>query len=219
MIRIAVAALVSAFALSACNDSGPVQPFQTVEVTPFMGEAVLGDPAAPVELIEYASTTCSHCAAFHNDVLPQLKKTYIDTGKARLVFRTLPTPPVELSVAGAALARCAGEEKFFAVIDDLFAKQRPLIEATQQPRRLQNLLIDLGARHGLSADQVGSCISHEPLARHIMDVARAAPDSVTGTPSFFVNGTEVDQNSLEALSAAIDAALGNPAAPAENPAR
>jgi protein-disulfide isomerase len=210
MIRIAFAAFASAFALAACNDSGPAQPYTTVEVTPFMGEAVLGDPAAPVEIVEYASTTCSHCAAFHENVLPELKAKYIDTGKARLVYRVLPTPPVELSVAGGALARCAGGGKFFEVIGDLFDNQRPLIEATQQPRKLQRLLIELGERHDLSADEVGSCIASEPLTKHIVDVARAAPESVTGTPAFIVNGKNVEGNSLEAMSAAIDAALAAP---------
>jgi protein-disulfide isomerase len=117
-------------------------------------------------------------------------------------------------MAGGALARCAGEEKFFAVIDDLFDNQDQLIGAMREPRTLQSLLISLGGRHGLSGDEVESCIAYEPLAKHLLEVARAAPDSVTGTPAFIVNGVDVEQNSLEALSAAIDSALGNPP---ENP--
>jgi protein-disulfide isomerase len=218
MIRIALAAAISALALAACNDSGPPEPYNTVEVTPFMGEAVLGDPAAPIEIIEYASTTCSHCAAFHETVLPDLKTKYIDTGKARLVYRVLPTPPVELSVAGGALARCAGEDKFFDVIGDLFENQKSLVEATREPRKLQRFLLELGSRHGLSADEVGSCIASEPLTTHLIEVAGAAPESVTGTPAFFVNGKNVEGNSLEALSTAIDAAIATPASPAESPA-
>jgi protein-disulfide isomerase len=220
MIRITLAAFVSALTLAACSDSGPAEPYTTVEVTPFMGEAVLGDPAAPVEIIEYASTTCIHCAAFHEEVLPDLKSKYVDTGKAKLVYRVLPTPPVELSVAGAALARCAGQDKFFEVIDDLFDNQKSLAEATREPRKLQRLLVELGGRHGLSADEVGSCIASEPLTKHIVDVARAAPKSVVSTPSFIVNGKDVEGgNSLEVLSAAIDSAPGNPPNPAETPAQ
>jgi protein-disulfide isomerase len=217
MMRIALAALAGALLASACDDSGPPLPHKTVEVTPFMGEAVMGDAAAPVEIVEYASTTCSHCKAFHEQVLPELKAKYIDTGKAKLVYRIMPTPPDALSLAGGALARCAGEDEFFAVIDDLFDNQGPLVDAVRhrQPRLLQRMLVELGSRHGLSPDEVGSCIDHEPLARHLIEVVRAAPDSVTGTPAFIVNGAKV-QASAEALSAAIDAA---PGVPVENPAQ
>jgi protein-disulfide isomerase len=219
MKRIAFAALAGALLVSACNDSGPALPHKTVPVTPFMGEAVMGSAAAPVEIVEYASTTCGHCKAFHEEVLPELKAKYVDTGMAKLVYRVMPTPPPELSVAGAALARCAGEEKFFAVIDDLFQNQETLINAMRQPRRLQRELTELGSRHGLSADEVGSCIAFEPLTQHLVDIARAAPSSVTGTPAFNVNGVDVEGNTLEALSAAIDSALAVPANPAENPAQ
>ena len=219
MVRIAFAALAGALLLSACNDDGPALPHKTTPVTPFMGEAVMGEAAAPVEIVEYASTTCSHCQAFHAQVLPELKAKYIDTGKAKLVYRVMPTPPPELSIAGAAIARCAGEDRFFAVIDDLFKNQEMLISAMGQPRRLQRELTELGSRHGLSADEVGSCIADETLTRHLVDVARAAPDSVTGTPAFIVNGVDVEQNTLEALSAAIDSALGISGNPAESPAQ
>jgi protein-disulfide isomerase len=212
MIRAALAGLAAVLTLAACgDDAGPALPYRTVPVTPFMGEAVMGDPAAKVEVVEYASTTCSHCKAFHDEVLPELKAKYIDTGKARLLYRVMPTPPVGLSMAGGALARCAGESKFFAMITDLFDSQGELIEATRQPRRLQRLLVSLGGRHGLSADEVGSCLADEKLTEHLIEIARDAPASVTGTPAFIVNGVDVEQNSLDALSAAIDSVLESPA--------
>jgi protein-disulfide isomerase len=167
----------------------------------------MGDPASAVEIVEYASTTCSHCKAFHETVLPDLKAKYIDSGKAHLVYRVMPTPPAELSVAGAAIARCAGEERFFAVIEDLFRNQERLIGASRQPGRLREMLVALGGRHGLSADEVGTCINDQALIEHLVEVARAAPPSVTGTPAFIVNGEDVEANSLEALSAIIDARL------------
>ena len=139
----------------------------------------MGQAAAPVEVIEYASTTCGHCKAFHDSVLPDLKTKYIDTGKAKLVYRVMPTPPPELAMAGAAIARCAGEAKYFAVIDDLFKSQDDLLSAARQPRRLQQRLIELGGRHGLSADEVGTCIDDDALHKHSMDVARSAPPSIT----------------------------------------
>ena len=200
-------ALAGALAIAACSDPQTPAAYRTVPISPFLGEAVMGDPASKVEVVEYASTTCSHCKAFHETVLPQLKSAYFDTGKAHLVYRVMPTPPPELSMAGAAIARCAGEERFFAVIDDLFENQGRLIGATRQPGRLQQMLVALGGRHGLSADEVVTCINDEALLGHLKDVVRAAPPSVTGTPAFIINGEDVDANSLEALSAAIDSKL------------
>lgn len=211
MARALLAALVVGL-LSACgSDDGPPAQHKTVPITPFLGEAVMGDPAAAVEVIEYASTTCGHCKAFHHDVLPDLKTKYIDTGKAKLVYRVMPTPPPELAMAGAAIARCAGEEKYFTVIDDLFKSQDSLLSNAREPRGLQQRLIELGGRHGLSTDEVGTCVSDEALHKYSLDVALAAPPSIASTPSFIVNGKDVEENTLEALSAAIDAASASPA--------
>src|SRR5262249_55371657 len=141
-----VFAVAAATLLVACGETKVIA-FKTVPITPFMGEPVLGDPSSKVEIVEYASTTCSHCYMLHKQVMPDLKRTYIDTGKAPLRYRIMPTPPAELSMAGAAIARCAGEGKFFDVITDLFDKQPQLLEAARSPGRLQQLLIAVGGRH------------------------------------------------------------------------
>jgi protein-disulfide isomerase len=201
-------ALFAALALlAACEDSGEVRDYKTVEISPFLGQPVMGDPAAPVEVVEYASTTCGHCRAFHRDEFPQLKKAYIDTGKARLRWVVLPTPPAEVSVAGGAIARCAGEAKFFDVIADLFDSQDALIEASRNPRRLQDRLAALGGRHGLSFDQVNTCIADGAVRKAIVADVENIPDSVTGTPSFFVDDLEIEENTFAALAEAIDAKL------------
>jgi protein-disulfide isomerase len=194
--------------LAACDDaSQPPRDYKTVEISPFLGEPVMGDPAAPVEIVEYASTTCGHCLAFHRDEFPQLKKAYIDTGKARLRWVVLPTPPPEVSVAGAAIASCAGEKKFFDVIADLFSSQDSLVEATRSPRRLQDRLVALGERHGLSFDQVNTCVDSDAIRSAIVAGMRNAPSTITGTPTFFVDGEKVEEHTFAALSAAIDARL------------
>ncbi|HET9230627.1 MAG TPA: thioredoxin domain-containing protein, partial [Vitreimonas sp.] len=87
--------------LGACNGGG-----SSGAVT--ADDMVLGDANAPVTLVEYASTTCPHCAAFHEAAWEQLKTTYIDTGRVRFVFREFPTPPPAIAVAGFQLARCGG---------------------------------------------------------------------------------------------------------------
>ena len=208
--RLALAA--AALLLAACEEPRQPEPYNTVQIKPFLGQPAIGSPDAPVEVIEYASTTCGHCRAFHENVFPELKTKYIDTGKVRLVWRILPTPPNEISFAGAALARCAGEAKYFDVIDDLFDHQNDIIESGRNPWRLQKNLRELGARHGLNADQVGTCIADKTVLDTTMAVIEAMPLSVTSTPTFLIGGEDVDQT-IEALSAAIDAELAT-AAPA-----
>lgn len=215
--RLALAA--SALLLAACEEPRKPEPYNTVAITPFLGVPEMGKADAPVAIVEYASTTCGHCRAFHDEAFPKLKEAYIDTGKAKLVWMVMPTPPAEISMAGAAIARCAGEDKFFAVIDDLFEHQGDLIESARNPWRLQKNLRELGARHGLNADQVGTCIDDKAIEEITRKHALEAPAFVTGTPAFVIAGADIEQT-FEALSAAIDAELAKqpaaPAAPAPN---
>ena len=83
---------------------------------------VLGDPNAPVLMIEYSSLTCPHCAAFHSGALPEIKERYIDTGMVRLEMRDYPLN--EAAAVGALVARCAAEERYFPLVDLLFAQQQ-----------------------------------------------------------------------------------------------
>jgi hypothetical protein len=84
-------------------------------------EQTLGDPDAPVTIIEYASLTCPHCAQFHNEVLPDLKERYIETGKVQLIYRDFPLD--ERALMAAALAHCAGPDRYFGFLDVLFETQ------------------------------------------------------------------------------------------------
>ncbi len=93
----------------------------------------LGPADAKVTIVEYASLTCSHCAAFHKDTCPELKKRYIDTGKVRFILREFPLDP--LATAGFMLARCDGEAKYYPIIDLLFEQQKRLGVLEQAPRR------------------------------------------------------------------------------------
>lgn len=206
--RLAIAA--AGLLLAACEVPREREPYSTVEITPFLGQPVMGDPNAPVLITEYASTTCGHCRAFHEQVFPELKAKYIDTGKARLVWVVMPTPPQAISLAGAAIARCAGEDKFFAVIDDLFDHQNEIIESGRNPWRLQKNLRELGGRHGLNADQVDTCIDDKALLELTRKYVQESPAFVTSTPTFLIGGEDVDQT-IEALSAAIDAELAKAA--------
>lgn len=204
----------AAIAIAACSEPATLETFKTVPISPFMGVPVLGDPNAPIELTEYASTTCGHCKAFHDEVFPQLKEKYIDTGKVKFVWAVMPTQPTAISLAGAAIARCAGEQQFFPAIDMLFDQQDALYEAASDPRKLQQQLVAIGAKFNLSPDQVGTCIDSKEILAVTRDTVKNAPESITGTPSFVIKGEKIEVESFEGLSTAIDAELAKVAQPA-----
>jgi protein-disulfide isomerase len=191
----------SAFALVGCNGGGGAA------LSP--DDMVLGNASASVTLVEYASSTCPHCAEFHEAAWEQLKTTYIDSGRVHFVFREFPTPPPELALAGFQVARCGGAtpEQYFARLGELFRTQGALGQALRVDGGRQ-YYVGLGQAAGLTEQQVLDCISDEAGAervRRIVEVGRA--DGVSGTPTFFINGTKFEQApTYENLSAALEAA-------------
>ena len=93
-----------------------------------LGDVIMGDPNAPVEIIEYASVTCGHCAEFHENVMPVIEE-YVEAGQVKYIFRDFPTPPADVAMAGFAIARCAGEDGYYDVLDDLFENQTNIFQA------------------------------------------------------------------------------------------
>lgn len=188
--------------LGACNGGG-----SSGAVT--ADDMVLGDANAPVTLVEYASTTCPHCAAFHEAAWEQLKTTYIDTGRVRFVFREFPTPPPAIAVAGFQLARCGGAtpEQYFTRLDELFRQQQAMF-ATGSIEGVRAKLIEIGGAAGLSDQQVTECINDQAGAERIRRLVEAGrSDGVTGTPTFVINGTRYEgAPDYENLARALDAA-------------
>lgn len=215
MKRFAFAAAALVLGLAACEEPTTFEPHTTVAISPFMGRPVLGDPAAPVTLVEYASTTCGHCKAFHAEVFPELKSRYIDTGKVKLQFMMMPTQPVGLALAGESIARCAGEDRYFEVIETLFEKQDALFEAGSNARKLQQELRAIGAEVGLDKDEVGTCMDSEAIVELVRAGVQAAPAEITGTPSFVIDGKKLELETFDDLWAALDAAAAGATAPVE----
>ncbi len=175
-------------------------------------EMVLGNADAPVTLIEYASSTCSHCAAFHAEVFEELKTNYIDTGRVRYVFREYPTAPAPVAVAGFQLARCGGasSEQYFTRIGELFRQQQAIF-ATGTMEGVRGKLLEIGAAAGLSEEQVMQCITDEAGADRIRRVVEDGNRqfNITGTPTFVINGEKVTDPSVvtyAGLSRLLDAA-------------
>lgn len=175
-------------------------------------DMVLGAENAPVTLIEYASTTCSHCADFHANVFEQLKTNYIDTGRVRYVFREFPTPPPAVAVAAFQVARCGGAtpEQYVARLGEVFRQQRAIF-ATGTMEGVRQKLIEIGMSAGLSEEQVMQCITDEAGAERVRRIVEGADQfNVTGTPTFIINGRKVEDPSVvtyEGLSRLLDAEL------------
>jgi len=183
-IALAVAALTLIAGAAACGPEGSSDGRSAIERADDMG---IGNPDAPVTIVEYASLTCPHCAAFHATVFKELKTNYIDTGKVRFVFRQFPTAPARLAVGGEAIARCqTDDEGYFAFLDLLFEKQRFWV-LSQNPGQA---LRDLSSTMGISPEQFDSCIAYPQTITRIQEVGEHAVDTwaITGTPSFIING-------------------------------
>lgn len=198
MFRRAVLALIALAWLPLAGASAA----QDRDVQP--GDMSLGRADARVTVVEYASVTCPHCAAWHAEVFPEFRRRFIDTGRVRFVFRELPTAPADLAAAGFVLARCAGPDRYFDVIGDLMAEQREIMHAPY------SRLLAIGARHGVTEDEFGACLSDPEVERAFNARVQAALDrGVTGTPTFYVNGRRVTgAETLAALEAAIREAEG-----------
>jgi protein-disulfide isomerase len=185
-----------------------------------------GASRAPVTILEYGSLTCGACAAFNNNVKPAIKRNYVDTGRARFVFRPFPTPPNDLSIAMHILTMCAGPANYYPLVDAFFARQGDIFEAARGETGPRNILFaisqDVG---GMSPSQAETCLRDPQLlagVRASVDAGNTA--GVTGTPSVFINGTRFlppagEGYTIANVSAAIDGALRAVPRPADPPAR
>lgn len=157
-------------------------------------DMVMGASDAPVTVIEYASVTCPHCAAFHEEVLPGIKEKYIDTGKIRLAFREFPTPPQGLSYVGSVLARCAAEkggpDAYFLIIGTLFKTQKIWIYGDDP--RLE--LVKIATQTGMDEASFDACMQRQDLVDLINGNVSIASEkfAIDSTPSFMLNGVVLE---------------------------
>lgn len=181
----------SMFAMAACGASGDDAKTSTEAA---LNEISLGSDDAPVTLVEYASWTCPHCAQFHDDVVKKLKDEYVDTGKVKYVFREFPTAPAEISVAGFAVARCAGDDKYYDVLDELFSRQSAILSIAREGGQVKAALQQVGANHGITdAAQFEECLKDSDIRRAISASVMAGEEAgVNATPTIFINGDKVD---------------------------
>jgi protein-disulfide isomerase len=149
-----------------------------------LGEESQGSGNAPITVIEYASLTCTHCARFARNVYPVLKTRYIDTGKVHYIMREAPTD--QLALAAAALARCAGDGRYFDLVDALFRTQTDWA-FVQDPA---TALLRIAKQAGFTQQSFEGALSNQQVLDGIQWVAQRAQEKfcVDGTPTFFING-------------------------------
>jgi len=166
----------------------------------------LGDPAAPVKIIEYASLSCPHCAEFHTERMPWLKQTYIDTGRVRFEFRDFPLNAPALW--GSMLAHCAGPDRYYAWLDLLFGRQRDWAVGStaigggnadaffesgcpkQDWPEVWHRLAGVGKLAGMGEARLQSCLCDQDLADAIIRTRSDGQKEfdIESTPSLVIDG-------------------------------
>ena len=176
---------VGAFPAAAQSPPASSGAADLLQVTP--QDRVLGQTDAPITIIEYASMTCPHCAHFANEVLPELKKEWIDTGKARLVMRPFPLDQVALRAE--MLARCLPPERYYPMIETLFKTQEKW--AVQEWRPALEKIARLA---GVSDKEFDACLKNKAVEDEVVQsrLTAATQLDVNGTPTLFVNGKKFD---------------------------
>ncbi|MEJ6742434.1 MAG: thioredoxin domain-containing protein [Emcibacteraceae bacterium] len=190
---------------------------------PFLNQdMVLGDPKAPVEIIEYASLTCNHCATFHNFVLPKIKDKYVDTGKVKVVMRSFLLNAIDASAS--ILTRCVPEKRYFKFMEILFTQQTQWYDISEyqklsgihDQRTANNIFVQstidkvskVANRLGINNRKIEACLLNEKIGDYLYSVHQEGIQKykVTATPTILVNGNKTG-NTYAAVEKAIEAAL------------
>ncbi len=194
----------AALAQDAATDTAEAAPIDISTVV----DMAQGSPDAPVTLIEYASFTCPHCAAFHASQYPQLKTDYIDTGKVRFVFREVYFD--RFGLWASMIARCGGEMRFFGIADMIYEQQQDWI-AGGDPAMIAENLRTIGRTAGMDDATLDACMQDEVSAQTLVAwfTENSTRDEVTATPTLFIDGTKYSNMNYDELAALIDARLAD----------
>ncbi|AWI85013.1 thiol-disulfide oxidoreductase [Alloyangia pacifica] len=207
-----VAALAAAVALGGVALPGAVSAQEasseasaaetTAETAPEIVEMVKGDVNAPVEIIEYASFTCPHCARFSNEVLPQIEENYIKTGKVKLVYRDVYFD--KYGMWAAMVARCS-PEKFFGISDMIYKTQGDWVKAGSD-QGIADSLRKIGLMAGIGKDQLDACMNDSAKLKALVGwyQENATRDNITSTPSFLIDGKSYSNMSYDDFAKVLD---------------
>jgi len=169
-------------------------------------EMQIGNPDAPVTMIEYASYTCSHCANFHNGPFKKIKANYIDTGKINFIYREVYFDKYGLWAS--MIARCGGPEKFFGITDLIYKGQRDWSTAGD-PASIVAGLRKIALLAGVESDTLDACLQDGDTARTLVTwfQENAEADGINATPTFIINGEKVENQPYEGLADIIESKM------------
>lgn len=179
-------------------------------------DMIMGDKNAPIEIIEYASLACSHCAIFHQEILPELKKKYVDTGKVKIIFRNYVFQQ-PFDVFAASLNRCVSEKKFFPLLG-LYLKRQRTWTKYKEFSELKSYgkyaalgfakgeVIKIAKIAGMKESDAYKCLARTDVLKYLMDVNKHAVEKydVNSTPTIIVNGKKLDNYQFETIEKAIE---------------
>ena len=159
-------------------------------------DIVLGDPNAPVTIIEYASFTCPHCKNFHEGTFKKLKKNYIDEGKVKFILRDVFFDRYGLWAA--MVARCGNSEKFYGIVEEIFRRQAEWTKG-EEDIQIANNLRKIGLSIGMDSETIGECLSDGDMAQALVNEYQknAEKDKISSTPSFLINGEKMKKSSYD----------------------
>ena len=212
LLSFVATAAVAGFAILAAEPSlaqratGPAEVSVAELMKPTdLPDITVGPADAKVTVVEYGSMTCGHCAHFANDVFPEFKKKYIDSGKVRYVFREFPLD--NLASAASMLARCAGGDKMLPLIETYYAKQADwaFVQGNPVPK-----LFDIAKQAGFTQESFDKCLTDQKLLDQLTAARTRASDTfgVSATPTFFINGKRLTEApSMEAFDKVIEPML------------
>lgn len=179
--------LASAYGALLMAIAGPAMaqtvPPEKLSVSGPLGDKVLGNPNAPVTIIEYASLTCGFCMRFHMETWPALKAKYVDTGKVQFIIREFPLDP--LAMGAAMLARCSGNS-WYEMTDMFYRNKEEWAHSSTPVETLRQLV----ARAGMPGERFEECLKDNSTFEGLKQVADRAKSElgVNSTPTFFING-------------------------------
>ncbi len=193
--------------LAGLNSSEAQEKAAKVSLPPLkeiLSDRLLGNANAPITIIEYASMTCPHCAAFHAGPYPALKKEYIETGKVKFIYRDFPLD--RLALAASMMTRCAPKERYFAVVDIVYRTQQNWAKVADPA----GALAQIGLLSGISQETYKACVGNKEIFDGVMKIRNDGDKefNVKSTPTIIVNGKTFEgQATIERLRKVLDAEL------------
>ena len=168
----------------------PAARAEMVSTEQALGEMSLGKKDAPVTILAFESLTCPHCAAFHAGAYKQIRKEYIDTGKARIVYRDFPLD--QRAFLASMMARCLGPAKYVTMIDTLFANQRSW--AFVGGNKFVATLGGYARLAGMTGAEFDKCIRDRKLAQGLFKQRQedARKYNIRSTPTFIIGATRIE---------------------------